>query len=205
MKLLHPFIPFVTENIYLELHEKIGLETDTILFSGWPKSEGKYIDDELEQSLEQIQTVVTAVRSIRSELNVHPSKKSDLYIKVNDDKFADLLRNHIEYFRSLVKVENLHVGTEIKKPPLSASAVISGAEIFVPLEGLIDIDLEKKRLEKELNNLKNLMERISKKLANQDFRANAPEDVVKKEQLKKEDYQERIEKLNKNLEQILGW
>lgn len=205
LKMMHPFTPFVTENIYRELGDAIGSPKETIMFSPWPKSDGSHIDEELEKSLEQIQAVVTAVRSVRSELNVHPGKKSDLYIRVNDEAFGELLQNHIQYFRSLIKVEQLYTGTTIKKPQVSASTVITGAEIFVPLEGLIDIEVEKTRLQKELDNLKNLLEKVSKKLANQDFLANAPDDVINKEKGKKEDYQERIEKLNKNLEQILGW
>ncbi|MEW6412522.1 MAG: valine--tRNA ligase [Candidatus Zixiibacteriota bacterium] len=205
LKLLHPMVPFVTENIFLELRDKIGSSHQTIMFGPWPKSDGRHINTELEQSLEQIQAVVMAVRSVRAELNVHPSKKSDLYVRVNEQSFGDLLQKHIEYFRSLAKVENLFTGVDIKKPPISASAIISGAEIFVPLAGLIDIEVEKKRLEKELANLKNLLEKISKKLANPDFLANAPEDVIGKERAKKDDFQERIEKLNKNLEQILDW
>ena len=88
---------------------------------------------------------------------------------------------------------------------MSASTVISGAEIFVPLEGLIDIEVEKARLEKELKNLGIHLEKVSRKLANADFRSNAPDDIIEREELKKEDYRERIEKLNKNLEQIMGW
>ncbi len=205
LRLMHPFTPFVTENIYKELHTMIEGSADTIMFAEWTESDGSFIDYKLEESLEQIQAVVTAVRTVRAELNVPPSKKSDLYIKVKDKAFAKLLENHIGYFRSLIKVENLIVGTDTHKPLLAASAIISGAEIYVPLEGLIDIEVEKSRLEKDLNNLKNQLEKVSRKLANPDFLANAPDDVVKKDQAKKEDYQERIEKLNKNLEQIMGW
>ena len=205
LKLMHPFTPFVTENIYNELHTMIEGSSDTILFASWPKLDKSFIDNQLEESLEQIQAVVTAVRTVRAELNVPPSKKSDLYIKVKDEEFAKLLENHISYFRSLIKVENLFVGTKTQKPLISASAIITGADIYIPLEGLIDIEVEKTRLEKDLDNLKNQLEKVSRKLANPDFRANAPDDVIGKEQTKKEDYQERIEKLNKNLEQILGW
>jgi valyl-tRNA synthetase len=205
LELLHPFVPFVTERIYLDMLKLDENGDDTITFGPWPKSEGKYINDELEEHLSKIQTVVTAVRSVRSELNVPPGKKSDLYIKVDDPSFSDLLQNHIEYFRSLTRVNNLYTGTDIKKPQLSASTVISGAEIFVPLEGLIDIEVEKSRLNKELANLTNQLEKVSKKLANSDFLANAPKEVIEREKTKKADYQERIEKLNKNLEQILGW
>ncbi len=203
--LLHPMVPFVTENIYLELQKQAGGPDQTIMFGPWPKSDGRHIDNDLESSLEQIQAVITAVRSVRAELNVHPSKKSDLYVRVNDPAFARLLEKHIDYFRSLAKVENLYTGTDIKKPPVSASTIISGAEIFIPLAGLIDIEVEKKRLEKDLDNLRSLLEKISKKLANPDFLANAPDDVISKEKAKKDDFQERIEKLNKNLEQIMDW
>ncbi|MCK4632020.1 MAG: valine--tRNA ligase [candidate division Zixibacteria bacterium] len=205
LKLLHPFVPYVTEQIHLDMMNLTDDKKATISFGPWPKTDGSHVDDDLEQSLEQIQAVVTAVRSIRAELNVHPSKQSDLYVRVDKSSYGKLLDRNIGYFRSLIRVENLFAGTDIKKPPVSASAVISGAEIFVPLAGLIDIEVEKKRLEKELANLQNLLERLSRKLANTDFLANAPKEVVEKEKAKKQDYQERTEKLNKNLEQILDW
>ena len=148
---------------------------------------------------------MTSVRSVRAELNVPPSKRSDLYIKVGDPSFGELLKGHIEYFRSLAKVEELHCGTEVTKPALSASVVISGAEIYLPLADLIDVEAEKGRLQKNLDELKRHLEKISKKLANADFLANAPKDVIEREKQKKEDFQERIHKLNKNLEQIMGW
>jgi valyl-tRNA synthetase len=207
LRLLHPFAPFVTEEVYAQLAAK-GNGSDapaTLAFGPWPKSEGKHIDDALEDRLRQIQEVVTAVRSTRAELNVPPGKKSDLYVRVSEESFATLLKDHILYFRSLARVENLHCGTDIKKPALSASAVIRGAEIFVPLEGLIDIEVEKARLQKDLGNLKTQLVKVSKKLANPDFLANAPADVIDREKLKKRDYEERIERINKNLEQILGW
>jgi len=177
----------------------------SLMLGPWPTASGAYVDDKLEDSLKQIQEVVTAVRSTRAELNVPPGKKSDLYVRVNEASFGRLLEDHIDYFRSLGRVENLHCGTDIRKPQVAASAVISGAEIFIPLEGLIDIDAEKARLQKDLDNLKNQLVKVSKKLANADFLANAPAEVIEREKLKKLDYEERIERINKNLEQILGW
>jgi valyl-tRNA synthetase len=205
LRLLHPFVPFITEEVYQQLSQKAGTTDATLTFGPWPRTDGKHIDDQLEESLQQIQEVVVTVRSVRSELNVPPGKKSDLHIKVNDEAFGKLLEKHITYFRSLAKVKDLHCGVDIKKPPLSASAVISGAEIFVPLAGLIDVDVEKSRLQKNLDNLKLQLEKTSKKLANADYLANAPKDVIEREKAKKEDYQERIQKLNGNLEQIMGW
>jgi len=205
LQLLHPFIPFVTEQIYLDLLKADDDSDVTITFGPWPEADGRFRDDVLEESLVQIQNVVTGVRSVRSEMNVPPGKTSDLYVRVKEESFGKLLEDHLQYFRSLARVENLYAGTSVKKPPLSASTVISGAEIFIPLEGLIDVEVEKKRLEKELDNLKDQLEKKSKKLANADFLKNAPDDVVEREKAKREDFKERIEKLNKNLEQLMGW
>jgi len=205
LKLLHPFIPFVTEEIYHRLRGYIPDSPDTLTFGPWPEEAGEFVDEELESALESIQTVVNAVRSVRSEMNVPPGKRADLYVRVTDTAMADLLNAYQGYFRSLARIDKLIVGPDIKKPGLSASAVIKGAEIFIPLEGLIDIDREKSRLEKELNNLKTQLEKISKKLANPDFLKNAPQDVVEREKGKRADIEERVEKLNSNLEQLLGW
>jgi valyl-tRNA synthetase len=204
LKLLHPFTPFVTEEIFSQL--AVGTDkASSLVLAPWPTTDGEHIDNTLEESLVRIQQVVTAVRSIRAELNVPPGKKSDLYIRVDSDAFGSLLEDHINYFRSLARVENLICGTDVKKPPFSASSVISGAEIFLPLSGLIDVESEKVRLQKDLNNLKTVLEKTSKKLANADFLANAPDDVIEREKGKKTDFEERIQKLNRNLEQILGW
>ncbi|UCD95238.1 MAG: valine--tRNA ligase [Candidatus Zixiibacteriota bacterium] len=205
LKLLHPFIPFVTEEINLKLREYFSAKEDTLTFGPWPEQTSKFKDDSLEASFETIQSVVNAVRSIRAEMNVPPGKRSDLHVRVTDEAMGKLLEKYQDYFRSLAKINNLIIGSDIKKPGLSASAVISGAEIFVPLEGLINIDDEKKRLEKELANLKAQLERISKKLANPDFLKNAPTDIINREKNKKADIEERVEKLNTNLEQLLGW
>ncbi len=205
LKLLHPFIPFVTEEINLKLGECFPDKEETLIFGPWPEDLEKFKDEKLESSLESIQAVVNAVRSIRAEMNVPPGKRADLHIRITDDEIGRLLDNYQDYFRSLAKIDTLHIGKDIKKPGLSASAVISGAEIFVPLEGLINVDAEKKRLEKDLAGLKTQLERLAKKLANADFLKNAPGDIVEKEKARRTDIEERVEKLNKNLEQLIGW
>ena len=89
--------------------------------------------------------------------------------------------------------------------PLSGSAVVSGAEIYVPLEGIIDVDKERSRLQKELDKLSGLLERTGKKLQNEAFLTQAPADVVESEKAKQKDYQVRVDKLTRSLEQLLGW
>jgi len=205
LRLSHPFIPFVTEEINGALAEFTSEKKDTLVFGPWPESIGKFKDDKLESSLEAIQTIVNAVRSVRAEMNVPPGKLADIHIRIADKKMTALLEEYQDYFRSLAKIDKLIIGKDIKKPNLSASTVISGAEIFIPLEGLINVEAEKKRLEKELAGLKNQLEILSKKLANNDFLKNAPKDVIEKEKSKRTDIIDRVEKLNQNLEQLLGW
>jgi valyl-tRNA synthetase len=205
IRLLHPFVPFVTEEINLKLREHFPAQLETLNFGPWPEETHKYADDALETSLESIQGVVNAVRSIRAEMNVPPGKRADLYIRITDSNLGQLLEDYQDYFRSLAKINKLIVGKDIKRPGLSASAIISGAEIFIPLEKLINVDAEKNRLEKELSSLKDQLEKIARKLANPDFLKNAPPEVVEKEKNKKADIEERVEKLNRNLEQLLGW
>jgi valyl-tRNA synthetase len=205
LRMLHPFIPFATEEIYHNLTEHLGDRAETITLGPWPDETKDFFDESLEKSFESIQTVVNAVRSLRAEMNVPPGKRSDLHVRITKPEIGQLLEKYQTYFRSLAKINELHVGEDIKKPGLSASAVISGAEIFVPLEGLIDVEAEKARLEKELTNLKNQLDRLSKKLANQDFLKNAPGEIVEKEKSKKADIEDRVEKLNSNLEQLVGW
>jgi len=205
LMLLHPFIPFVTEEINGRLKEYFPDKEKTLTFGPWPEETSRFKDDALEASFESIQSVVNAVRSIRAEMNVPPGKWSDLHVRITDAEMGRLLETYQDYFRSLAKINKLIIGDDIKKPGLSASGIISGAEIFLPLEGLINVDSEKKRLEKELDNLKLQLEKLSKKLANPDFLKNAPADVVEREKTKKGDIEERVEKLNANLEQLMGW
>jgi len=205
--LMHPFIPFVTEEIYLELMtlQANGPAPETIVFGPWPDKVGGFENDELEGQLARIQLVVNTIRNIRSEMNVPPGKKADVYIRVHDGDLARTLNEYIDYYKDLARIENIVIDAEVKRPPMSAATVLPGAEIFIPLEGLIDIEFERNRLSKELSNLKTQLEKLSRKLANADFLANAPADVVARDRAKKAEFEDRIEKINANLEQLMNW
>ncbi len=208
LRLLHPFAPFFTEELTERLQQDGTIVCDgrkTLSFGPWPETDASLKDEAAEASLNSIKAVVDGVRALRAEMNVPPGKTCDLFVKVADESYSKTLEEYHSYFRSLVKVENLTVGPKVKKPPLSASVVVSGAEIFVPLEGLIDVEQERARLEKELDKLKGLLERLRRKLANADFLKNAPEDIVAGERTKQADLEDRIAKLDSNLEQLTGW
>ncbi len=199
----HPFIPFITEEAY---HQFPGVtDADTIMTGPWPEYIGKLENEELEDKLSRIQLLVTTIRNIRSEMNVPPGKRADVMIRVEDTELGRVLNEYMDYYKGLARIDNIAIGPDVKKPAMSASAVLPGAEVFIPLEGLIDVDSERKRLSKELGNLKNQLEKLSRKLANADFLANAPKDVIERDRSKKSDFENRVEKLNQNLEQLMNW
>lgn len=202
--LLHPFAPFITEEIWHLLHH-LDPNDRTIMLEKFPDYNDKLIDLELEEMMEKLQRVVYAIRNIRAEMNVPPSKRAEVHLKISDPKLLETLQNNEGYLINLGKIERLVLGADTKKPPLSASGVIPSVEIFIPLAGLIDIDLERQRLNKELENLTGLLEKTRKKLANHEFINNAPREVVEQQEAKKHEYEEMVEKINVNLEQLMGW
>ncbi|WKZ69454.1 MAG: valine--tRNA ligase [Melioribacteraceae bacterium] len=195
MKLLHPMMPYITEEIWQLLGER--KEGESISTSNFPEADESKIDRTAEEEIEFMQSVVNAIRNIRGEMNIAPSKQIDIYLKA--DKITEVQKR---YIKSLVKVNNLNVGANIEKPKASASSVVKGCDIYIPLEGLIDLDVERQRIEKEISRLEGLFNSVSKKLSNEKFVNNAPVDVVEKEKAKQHDWSESIEKLKKILEDL---
>jgi valyl-tRNA synthetase len=203
LKLLHPFMPYITENIW-ELIVEGGNEV-AIATEKWPEPPLNFIDDELENNMELVIKLALAVRTACAELDVPPSKKPNVMIKCEDKRLADIINNHREQIRNLAHSGGVEASVTMVKPPLSASAVIPGAEIYIPLEGLIDIEQERARLEKELEQKRVYLDKLAKKLRNADFAQRAPAEVIEAEKEKITRTEELIEKLNKNLESLTGW
>jgi valyl-tRNA synthetase len=206
LRLLHPFIPFVTEEIWQNLYS-LSLDDfrNSLTKASWPKLDPSSANPELERSMDLVQEVVTSVRNIRSEMNIPPVKKLTVYLKVEKKDTQKLLDENREHILNLGRIEKLEIALKIKKPSLSASAVAKDFEVYIPLEGLIDVEQEKAKLENEITRLKELLVGIDRKLANEDFLKKAPPSIVQKEKTKKEDYQKLIERLEKNLEGLVGW
>jgi len=189
VRLFHPFVPFITEEIWH--HVKLENESDLIT-APWPDSENNYFDDNAEAEMESIQALIGAIRNIRGEMNVPPNKKARVFIKCQETDFIG--KNEI-YIKSLAQVEAIEAGPNILKPRSSASAVIKNMEIFIPLEGLIDIQLEKNRLEKEALRLETQIEATKHKLFNKDFIKKAPKEVIDREKKKSQDFHDHLDKI----------
>jgi valyl-tRNA synthetase len=195
LKMVHPFMPFVTEEIYQLMQER--KDGESISTSEFPKVKKQLINPQADKDMEVVENIVTAIRNIRGEMNIPPSKKINVLLKTNEVK-----ERQIDYIKKLAKVEDLKTGESITKPKASASAIVKSAEIYVPLEGLIDLDIERQRLQKEITRLEGSLAGIEKKLSNEKFVNGAPADVVEKERTKQRDWLENLRKLKEILENL---
>jgi len=156
------------------------------------------IKPEAESEMEIVQSIVTAIRNIRGEMNIPPGKKINLILKS-----SEVSTHQIDYIKKLAKVDGASVGADVEKPKASASAVVKNMELYIPLEGLIDLDIERERLEKEIKRLEGSLIGIDKKLSNEKFVNNAPQEVVEKEKTKQRDWTDNLNKLKEILSNLI--
>ncbi|RJP17165.1 MAG: valine--tRNA ligase [Candidatus Abyssobacteria bacterium SURF_5] len=200
MKLLHPFMPFITEEIWQSI-DHTG-ETDSIMISPWPKRHDRQIDVSIDEKMSLLQQVIGAVRNIRSEMNVPPAKKVKLVLKISDEKAVALLTEYQRYLAALARTDEIMISSAPAIPKPAAKAFLSAIEIHVPLAGLIDLEKEEERLKKELARVEAEVEASERKLANEQFIAKAPEHVVQSTRQRKAELARKAEKLRQSLEQL---
>ena len=201
LRLMHPIMPFITESLWQALPKEVGAE-ESIMQAAWPEAALSDVDLEAESEMQRIQEIVTAIRTIRSEMNVPPARKIAVLISVKSEVLAHELSTVAEYISRLSRAESIEIGIQLKQPPASGSAVLGDVEIFVPLEGLIDIEVERGRLEKEITKFEKLIKGLEGKLRNEKFVANAPAEVVAREREREREYRENIERLKSSLQRI---
>ncbi len=199
MELLHPIMPFITEEIWQNIGEN---GSDSIMMSHPGKPDETEIDSGSEKEMKLIQQVVYSIRNIRGEMNVPPSKKARAFFKCTSKEKRKVIQSNLNYIYSLARIENAEISEELEKPPQSATAVITGIEIYIPLKGLIDIDNEKKRLEKETSRLQQQIKSLNFKLANKEFINKAPGEIVEREREKLAANTSNYERLKENLQAL---
>ena len=198
LALLHPYSPFITEDLWS--HFKAANALDLIV-DQWPERDFKSLNDNAEKEMVLLQKVVTAIRSIRSRMNVPPSKFPDLVVRCDDDQ-ASFLENHRELLKSLARIGEMTLGESIEKPGQSATAVVGGMEMYILLEGLVDLNQEKSRMGKRIGEINRLITGINGKLSNENFINRAPEYVVAKERTNLDRLTEELDKVTANLEML---
>ncbi|MDQ1912384.1 valine--tRNA ligase [Paenibacillus sp. GD4] len=199
-RLIHPFMPFISEEIWQHLPH----DGETITLASWPVYESAFEAPEAVREMELLMDIIRNVRNIRAEVNVPMSKKIELLVKPSGEDVEAILKRNEDYVQRFCNTSLLEIGTNVASPEKAMTGIVTGAELFLPLAGLIDISQEVARLEKELQTLHGEVERIEKKLANAGFVAKAPAKVIEEEKAKLADYADKRDKVIARIAELKG-
>jgi valyl-tRNA synthetase len=200
LRLLHPLMPFVTEELWQHLRDRKPL--DTVMHAPLFPADHEFIDRQAEEEMAFVQKMIETLRAIRGEMSIPPSTEISVVIRLSQNRSIDSIRKYEGYLSRLARVTAVTFIESDVRPHHSASAVVDGEEFFVPLEGVIDLEVEKARLQKEIERVSGMLENIRNKLNNSNFLGKAPEDVVRKEREKLQHFGETLEKLEKNFQTL---
>ncbi len=200
-RLLHPMMPFITEEIWQRVAPLSGREGETIMLAPWPEPTGER-DAEIESEMDWLQGFILGVRRIRGEMDISPNRGLDVLVRQASDRDRERLDRHGRFLATLARLESVTVLESDEEAPESATELLGEMEILVPMAGLIDKDAELARLDKELAKLEKGLSQTEKKLTNSGFLDNAPAEVVKKEKAKAEEMRAARERLSEKREKI---
>ena len=198
LKLIHPITPFVTEEIWSVLPS----ERPILMKQPFPERQDAWLDKDVEADMELLMGVITGIRNIRSEADVHPSQKIDAYIDKIGDKQAELVKGFASAISDMTRLNNLYVQPQAEKPDDASTYIYNDVEIYVPLKGLIDVDNELAKLGREKKKVETSLKQVNSKLNNKKFLANAPEEVVAKEKEKKKEFDLRLTRIGEAEERL---
>jgi valyl-tRNA synthetase len=203
LRLLHPMMPFVTEEIWRNLPFAPEDTAPSLMVASWPDPAGLAVwrDEDAEASIAAVQEVVSAVRGVRSRYGVTARTKVDVIVKASGAS-AMLMDNQRDLIRSLASIESFTVAADAAKPAHAAVAVASGGEIYIPLEGLVDFAHERSRIGRELESAGAELQRLTSKLSNAGFLAKAAPEIVEKDRARAEDLTAQVAKLGSQLAEL---
>ncbi|MDM7858951.1 valine--tRNA ligase [Thiopseudomonas acetoxidans] len=202
LRLAHPFMPFITEEIWQRIAPMAGKSGATIMLQPYPAGDNTLIDPQAEGDIEWLKEVMLAVRNIRAEMNIGPGQPLPLYL--SNASSGDLRRldvNHITLTK-LAKLDSVTILDAGQEAPMSATALVGDMQVLVPMAGLIDTTAELARLDKEIQRLTGEIKRVAGKLSNQGFVAKAPAEVIEKERTKQTDYEQALARLTEQRARI---
>ena len=201
LRLLHPFMPFITEEIYQFLPQ----HNQSIMLDAWPQPDANLVWQEAIEDMQDLMVVIRAIRNIRSEFNIPPSARIGVQMLVSEAEKMALLQQNSAYIQNLAGVEQIDILKDgDAKPDQAVSALTTWAEIYVPLEGVIDVDKETARLSKDLKAAEKDLQKAQGKLNNEQFLAKAPAEVISKEKHKAAEAQAKIEGIEQRLKIFTG-
>ena len=199
LKLMHPVIPFITEEIWDKIKEK---DEAPIIVSEWPKADSAFDFENELRDTELFKETVYKIRNVRGEINIAPDIKANVVFKTKRNDFISMIKRESTHLKALARIENITIDPEYVPANTDASAVMYDIEIYLPLKGLIDFGKERARLEKELAQTEAELARVLSKLENDKFMGKAPQDVVDKEKAKRDEFSQAIDKLRESLAKL---
>ncbi|MBJ7617782.1 valine--tRNA ligase [Weissella confusa] len=198
LRLLHPIMPFVTEAIWQEMPH----DGESIVVAAYPEVKAELDNPTAEADFQSLTDLIKAVRTIRTEANAPMSTEIDVLIKTSDENLARIFDENSDYINRFVKPKSLEISADVAAPKLAMTQIISGAEVYVPLEELIDLDEEIARLQGDLKKFAGEVKRAEGKLGNEKFVNNAPKAVVAEEREKLADWQAKLAATESRLEEL---
>nr|MDK2850527.1 valyl-tRNA synthetase [Candidatus Cloacimonadota bacterium] len=195
MRLLHPIMPFISEEIWQKIKEVFPMPEEALIIAKFPEPDPSLIDPEIDDHMRLMQETITAIRNLRKQLNLPPSKMVNIVVRTADAMQNELFEDYQGYLNRLAKVQEINCGADVTKPKPAVSAVVRNLEIFIPLTGVIDPEQEKARLQKQLDKLEKELGGINRKLQNPNFLQNAKAEVVEKEKEKQQEVSLKVELL----------
>ncbi len=184
LRLAHPFMPFITEEIWQRIKGQAGRNGATLMLEAWPVANEARIDAAAEGDIEWVKAFMLGVRQIRGEMNISMAKRIDIILANANAEDLRRLADNEPLLKKLAKLETIRVLAAGEEAPMSATALVGDMQVLVPMAGLIDKDAELARLDKEIQRLDGEVKRVGGKLANEGFVAKAPADVIEKERAK---------------------
>ncbi len=204
LRLAHPLMPFITEEIWQKIKTLAGAEGDSIILQAFPQPQVEKIDAAAVADIEWVKQVILAIRNVRGEMNIPPKKPLPVFIKNGSTEDRRRLDENRQFLTRLANLDTVTWLTPGDAAPASATALAGNIEILVPMAGLIDKDAELTRLDKEINKLHKNLQQIQNKLTNERFVANAPADVVAKERVRAEEMEAALAKMEDQKMRITG-
>jgi len=205
LRLLHPYVPFVTEKLWREMGSTTGgflAKGPCLAVERWPAADPSLVDPALEEEVAFLQEVVARVRNIRANSNIPDSTPVDLMLSVPDEARARALRAREEFLRTSARLRSLTAGVALPRPSFAGVDVVQGVDLYVPLEGLIDMAAERTRLEKKLERVRNDLAAVGRKLADEKFTGRAPAEVIERERKRREELAAEELKIVESLQAI---
>ncbi len=204
-RIMHPIMPFVTEEVWQSLRAFDPQREESIMTAAWPKADAARVDLDAEKTAGTLMEIVRAIREVRAKYNIPPKQALAATLSAPDAATAKALGEHAQLVQDSANLTKLDVGASLAAPPSSATQVVAGSHLFIPLAGIVDPAKEKERLESSKKKAADQAASIRKKLSDEKFCANAPAELVEKERARLEEFDDQIARVEKSLEELKNW